>query len=86
MTGILLIKKDGTQSAISDFQEYSILNPGKFAGYTGFTEHEVEIICDKNGTAFQRAKLWYDGYQVGKEVSVYILSQETRRQWKQQLI
>ncbi|MCI9438704.1 MAG: AAA family ATPase, partial [Lachnospiraceae bacterium] len=31
MTGILPIKKDGSQSAISDFIEYSILDPGGFA-------------------------------------------------------
>ena len=90
MTGILPIKKDGTQSAISDFQEYSIINPGKFAQYTGFTENEVEMICQKNGQTFQQAKLWYDGYQVGKEVSVYnpysvmqaVKSGEYRSFWK----
>ena len=42
MTGILPIKKDGSQSAISDFAEYPILNPGKFAEYTGFTKEEVK--------------------------------------------
>ena len=29
---------NGSQSAISDFQEYSILNPDQFAEFTGFTE------------------------------------------------
>lgn len=90
MTGILPIKKDGTQSAISDFQEYSILNPGKFAKYTGFTENEVEMICERDSDAFQQAKMWYDGYQVGKEVSVYnpysvmqaVKSGEYRSFWK----
>ena len=62
MTGILPIKKDGTQSAISDFQEYSILDPGKFAEYTGFTEQEVKSICDKADLDFEKAKQWYDGY------------------------
>ena len=38
MTGILPIKKDGSQSAISDFREYTILNPGPFTEYSGFTE------------------------------------------------
>jgi len=41
MTGILPIKKDGFQSAISDFIECPILDPGGFAEYTGFTEGEV---------------------------------------------
>ena len=45
MTGILPIKKDGSQSAISDFQEYSMLKPRQFAKYVGFTEDEVKRLC-----------------------------------------
>lgn len=45
MTGILPIKKDGSQSAISDFEEYSVLEPGEFAGFVGFTEEEVKTLC-----------------------------------------
>ena len=37
MTGILPIKKDGSQSAISEFKEYSILNPKMFARHVSFT-------------------------------------------------
>lgn len=37
MTGILPIKKDGSQSAISDFKEFSMINPWKFAGYVGLS-------------------------------------------------
>ena len=33
MTGILPIKKDESQSAISDFEEYSMLDPQMFAEY-----------------------------------------------------
>lgn len=33
MTGILPIRKDGSQSAISDFNEYAVLNPGRFSDY-----------------------------------------------------
>lgn len=62
MTGILPIKKDGSQSAISDFMEYSILNPGGFAEYTGFTEKEVRKLCEKYGMSFEEAGKWYDGY------------------------
>ena len=43
MTGILPIKKDGSQSAISDFKEFSMLNPGVFAEYIGFTEDAYRI-------------------------------------------
>ena len=41
MTGILPIKKDGSESAVSDFREFTILQPGPFVRYTGFTETEV---------------------------------------------
>ena len=41
MTGILPIKKDGSQSAISDFEEFSMIKPRKFGPYVGFTEAEV---------------------------------------------
>lgn len=41
MTGILPIKKYGTQSALTDFCEYTMLEPGPLAEYAGFTEGEV---------------------------------------------
>ena len=71
MTGILPIKKDGSQSAISDFTEYPILNPGKFAEYTGFTEEEVRNLCEKHGMSFEDAKKWYDGYDFRKVGAIY---------------
>lgn len=71
MTGILPIKKDGSQSAISDFREYTMLEPGVFAEYVGFTEDEVKRECDDQGRSFERMKKWYDGYTVGDEHSIY---------------
>lgn len=71
MTGILPIKKDGSQSAISDFEEYSMLDPRCFAEYVGFTEDEVRILCEKKRGNFQSIKKWYDGYTVGLQHSVY---------------
>ena len=71
MTGILPIKKDGSQSAISDFKEYSMLYPGKFAKYTGFTENEVREICEKKGMSFEEVKSWYDGYELQGTMSIY---------------
>lgn len=71
MTGILPIKKDGFQSAISDFSEYSILNPGAFAQYTGFTEEEVRRLCGKYGLDFDEAGKWYDGYEFPGVGAVY---------------
>lgn len=71
MTGILPIKKDGSQSAISDFDEFSILEPDVFAQYTGFLEEDVHKICDKYHADFRKMKKWYDGYTVGEVQSVY---------------
>ena len=71
LTGILPIKKDGSQSGISDFQEYSILVPEDYSEYVGFTEEEVELECRKTGRNFESMKKWYDGYTVGNQRSVY---------------
>jgi len=71
MTGILPIKKDGSQSAISDFEEYSVLEPGNFAGFVGFTEEDVKRICEEKDKDFEKMKLWYDGYTVGEKHSIY---------------
>ena len=71
MTGILPIKKDGSQSAISDFTEYPILDPGEFAEYTGFTEQEVQMLCKEYGMSFADAKAWYDGYDFPEAGAVY---------------
>lgn len=71
MTGILPIKKDSSQSAISDFREYSILDPGEYASFTGFTENEVRVLCDMYHMNFDDAKNWYDGYSFENVQSVY---------------
>ncbi len=71
MTGILPIKKDGTQSAISDFQEYTMLEPQGFAGYVGFNEDEVRNCCAEKEIDFEKMKKWYDGYTVGEIHSIY---------------
>lgn len=71
MTGILPIKKDGAQSAISDFREYTILNPDQFAKYTGFTESEVRKRCKKKKMNFEEIKAWYDGYDFSEIGAVY---------------
>lgn len=71
ITGILPIKKDGSESAISDFHEYTMLNPGEFLPYFGFSESEVKAVCEKNHMRFDEAKRWYDGYAFPGEKSLY---------------
>lgn len=71
MTGILPIKKDGSESAISDFREFTILQPGPFVKYTGFTESEVKKLCEQYDMDFSGAKKWYDGYDFKKSEPIY---------------
>lgn len=71
MTGILPIKKDGSQSAISDFWEYSMIKPGQFGKYVGFTADEVKQLCDDHDSDFKKMKQWYDGYSFRNLASVY---------------
>ena len=71
MTGILPIKKDGSQSAISDFEEFTMIKPRIFGEYVGFTEAEVKNLCDENQTDFDMMKLWYDGYYFKDVGSIY---------------
>ncbi len=71
MTGILPIKKDGSQSAISDFNEYTMLGPLQFAEYVGFTGEEVVALCEKHHCDFSLMKQWYDGYSLDEIGSVY---------------
>lgn len=71
MTGILPIKKDGTQSAISDFEEYSMLAPWPYSEYVGFTQKEVELLCQENECDFDKMRQWYDGYTLKGAGSIY---------------
>lgn len=71
MTGILPIKKYGTQSAMTDFREYSMLAPKRLAKYVGFTEEEVKTLCQKYDMDFHEIKKWYDGYCFSRIKSVY---------------
>ena len=71
MTGILPIKKDGSESAVSDFKEFTILQPGPFVRYTGFTESEVKTLCDRYKMSFEQARQWYDGYDFKRCEPIY---------------
>lgn len=71
MTGILPIKKYGRQSAISDFNEYSMTQAGQLAEYVGFIETEVKMLCDEFHMEFEKIKHWYDGYSFSRLQSIY---------------
>ena len=61
ITGILPIKKYGTQSALNNFDEFSMTNPSVLSEYVGFTEEEVRYLYNSYGMDFEEAKRWYDG-------------------------
>ena len=71
MTGILPIKKYKTQSALNNFEEYSMVDPFTLAGYFGFTQDEVERIAKENNADINELQKWYDGYRIGDEPSIY---------------
>ena len=65
MTGILPIKKYDTQSALNNFHEYSVVQPGPMAECFGFTSNEVHQLCEKYNMDYGVLEEWYDGYQFG---------------------
>ncbi|MBR6121887.1 MAG: AAA family ATPase [Prevotella sp.] len=71
MTGILPIKKYKTESALNNFIEYSMVTPRSMAGFFGFTKDEVRTLADKHGMDFDELVKWYDGYQIGSEMSMF---------------
>ncbi|MDY3767269.1 MAG: AAA family ATPase [Lachnospiraceae bacterium] len=62
LTGILPIKKIRTQSALNNFDEFTMLDARVFASYIGFTEAEVKKLCERYHRDFEEVKRWYDGY------------------------
>ncbi|MCD8098144.1 MAG: ATP-binding protein [Lachnospiraceae bacterium] len=71
MTGILPIKKYGTQSALTDFREFTMTKPARLAEYVGFTEQEVKKLCEDHGLEFEQMSTWYDGYSFSSVQHVY---------------
>ena len=65
MTGILPIKKYNTQSALNNFEEFTMLDAACFTKFVGFTESEVRSLCTSYGQDFAKVRLWYDGYLLG---------------------
>ena len=71
MTGILPIKKYRTQSALNNFQEYSMVEPGNLGSYFGFTKEEVQMLAKEHQMDYAELEKWYDGYQIGDEMSMF---------------
>lgn len=72
MTGILPIKKYNTGSALNMFREFTMLEPKKLAAFFGFSEAEVQMLCELNGKlSAEELKIWYNGYYMPGVGSVY---------------
>ena len=71
ITGILPIKKYGTESALNNFREYTMVNSGKMAEYIGFTEQEVKELCKQYNMDDEELKHWYDGYSFQRVKHIY---------------
>ena len=70
MTGILPIKKYGEHSALNMFTEYSMLAPRQFAPFSGFTEGEVQELCEKYKMQYEEISSWYNGYVLSDRVPI----------------
>ncbi len=64
MTGILPIKKYGEHSALNMFTEIAMTNAAPLEEFTGFTENEVNDLCNEYEKDYSEIKRWYDGYNV----------------------
>lgn len=56
MTGILPIKKLKTQSALNNFDEFTMLDAGILAPFVGFTEKEVRQLCTEYHRDFEKSQ------------------------------
>ncbi|NJK31499.1 MAG: AAA family ATPase [Deltaproteobacteria bacterium] len=67
LTGILRIARESLFSDLNNLSVYSILRP-EFATHFGFTEGEVEDLCQRLGSPELMSGLreWYDGYLFGE--------------------
>ena len=70
LTGILPVKKEKTQSALNNFDEFTMLSASNLAPYIGFTEDEVEKLSKEYHQDFDKVKRWYDGYLL-KDYQIY---------------
>lgn len=71
LTGILPIKKYKSESALNNFDEFTMASPKRLAEYVGFTEAEVAGLCEKYDMDFAEAARWYDGYSFLRTKHVY---------------
>lgn len=70
LTGILPMIKEKTQSALNNFDEFTMLSASDLAPYIGFTKDEVQKLAEVYHQDFDDVKRWYDGYLL-RDYQVY---------------
>lgn len=53
------------------FDEFSMTNPKQLSEFVGFTETEVQKLCEQYNMDFDETRRWYDGYRFENEEYVY---------------
>ena len=85
ITGILPIKKIRTESALNNFDEFTMMDASNMAPYIGFTQDEVKDLCQTYQVDFDKVKCWYDGYLLEAE-QIYnpraVVSVMTKKRFK----
>ncbi|KAG4083368.1 hypothetical protein H8356DRAFT_1437034 [Neocallimastix lanati (nom. inval.)] len=58
--------------SLNCFSEYTMLNDNQYYEYFGFTEDEVNELCEKNkNLSFENLKSWYNGYKSYNGEKIY---------------
>jgi ribosomal protein S8 len=71
LTGILPIKKYSSESSLNNFDEFTMTSPKMLSEYVGFTQDEVQALCQKYDMDFEEAQKWYDGYSFRRISHIY---------------
>jgi hypothetical protein len=71
LTGILPVKRYNSESALNNFEEFTMTDAGGLAEYVGFTESEVKTLCNEYNMDYEEARQWYDGYSFFELEHVY---------------
>ena len=89
ITGILPIKKIQDESALNNFEEFTMINSTPITQYYGFTEEEVKELCKQYDMDFETIKAWYNGYLIDgihmynpNSVSMSIIKHQLDSYWK----
>lgn len=64
ITGIMPIKKIKDESALNNFREFTMVDSRNLTEFYGFTEKEVETLCEVHDMNFDSVKKWYNGYLI----------------------